>query len=707
MGKRMFEQGEVAWPEEAPFHSPVYVLTHQKREPWVRPGGTTFCFVNDGPERALEQAGSADDDRRAPIRQRRRRQAPATDAAGQSWGWGLDWLGMPGDLVLLPVPRRLEYAEGAFALRAGQAIDLFCTDPAAAAAGRVVHNALGAAIRVAVRSGDRPGTDAAVRIRIEPGDSAAQGYRLTIGPRRIELVGASPSGAFYGAQTLMQIVRQCPGALPALRIVDHPDFPARGVMLDISRDKVPTMATLYALVDQLAAWKINQLQLYMEHTFAYANHRDVWQDASPMTPQEIRELDAYCRQRFIELVPNQNSFGHMERWLRLPRYIDLAEAPYGSDMPSGKRWNGPFSLCPTDPRSIELLRELYAELLPNFGSRLINVGCDETFDIGQGRSKAAVAQRGGTTRVYLDFLRQVHELVNAHGRRMMFWGDMIIKQPQLIDQLPPDVIALEWGYEADHPFDRDGEHFQEAGIPFYVCPGTSSWCSIAGRTDNAIANLRNAATHGRAHGAIGYLNTDWGDYGHLQYLPVSYLGLMMGGAYSWSAATAGGLGVARALDVHAFGDAAGVMGNVAVRLGNVYQACGQPMKNGSALFRALLSASTGDAPAQTLSYADLQRAHEAIDQAIAPVPQARMNRADAGLIVDELIHAAAMLKHACKLVHYRLDGHPRASASQLAHELAWIIEEHRRLWMARNRPGGLADSVARLTAIGRDYGIMQ
>jgi len=64
MGKRMFEQGEVSWPEEAPFNTPVYVLTHEKREPWVRPGGTTFYFINDGPDRALElareSAGSRD-----------------------------------------------------------------------------------------------------------------------------------------------------------------------------------------------------------------------------------------------------------------------------------------------------------------------------------------------------------------------------------------------------------------------------------------------------------------------------------------------------------------------------------------------------------------------------------------------------------------------------------------------------------------------
>jgi dihydrofolate reductase len=56
MGKRMFDQGEVSWDEEAPFHTPVYVLTHERREPWERLGGTTFYFINDGPERALELA---------------------------------------------------------------------------------------------------------------------------------------------------------------------------------------------------------------------------------------------------------------------------------------------------------------------------------------------------------------------------------------------------------------------------------------------------------------------------------------------------------------------------------------------------------------------------------------------------------------------------------------------------------------------------
>src|SRR6187399_691218 len=63
MGKRMFDAGEQAWPEDAPFHTAVFVVTHEKRDPWERPGGTTFYFVNDGIETALDQARTAAGDR--------------------------------------------------------------------------------------------------------------------------------------------------------------------------------------------------------------------------------------------------------------------------------------------------------------------------------------------------------------------------------------------------------------------------------------------------------------------------------------------------------------------------------------------------------------------------------------------------------------------------------------------------------------------
>jgi hypothetical protein len=526
--------------------------------------------------------------------------------------------------------------------------------------------------------------------KTDPALPHPQAYTLTITPTKIEITSATPAGQFYAHQTLNQLKRQYPHALPCIEIQDHPDFPTRGVMLDISRDKVPTMPTLFALIDLLAEWKINQLQLYTEHTFAYSEHRTVWENASPTTAEEIRQLDRYCRERFIDLVPNQNSFGHLEPWLRHPSYAPLAEAINGAQTPWGFFRPGPFSLCPIDPKSIELLRGLYTELLPNFTSPLFNVGCDETYDIGQGRSKAE-ADRIGVHRVYLNFLNRVSELVTANGKQMMFWGDVILHQPDLIAELPKNVIALQWGYEADHPFDAECEKFQSAGVPFYVCPGTSTWNSIAGRTDNAIANLRSAAKSGLAHGAIGYLITDWGDNGHLQYQPTSYPAFAAGAAFSWCLQSNQNLDLPAALNLHAFQHPQANLGQIAIDLGNVYQACGKPNTNGSSLFRLLVPPPSDAHPEKGMTEAGIKAAERAIEAAQSALAQVQTPNPELKLITDEFQNAAEMLHLCIHLGRHRL-GLPQTRSISLEK----IKAEHQRLWLARNRIGGLSDSIKRL-----------
>jgi hexosaminidase len=529
---------------------------------------------------------------------------------------------------------------------------------------------------------------------LAPALNRPQAYLIHIDARGTHVTSHDPAGLFYAKQTLAQLRRQFGDNIPFLHIEDWPDFPARGVMLDISRDKVPTMQTLFALVDELAHWKINQLQLYTEHTFAYAGHEDIWRGASPITPDEVRQLDAWCKARFIELVPNQNSFGHMERWLKHPRYTPLAEAPNGSQTPWNYRWEGPFSLCPTDPASLELLRDLYNQFLPNFSSPLFNVGCDETFDVGQGRSKSE-CERLGVHVVYLNFLKKVHALAASHGRRMMFWGDIILHQPDLIPQLPKDVIAMNWGYEATHPFEKEAALFKQSGIDFFVCPGTSSWCSIAGRTDNMIANQFAAARAGLRHGAIGYLNTDWGDHGHLQYLPISYPGFAAGAALSWCTQSNENLPLADVLNLHVFRDSANIIGPLALALGNVYQSIGKLIGNRSALFSFFVPSSSRSNPTEGITLENIAATESAINAAITPLGRAQMNRPDAQLIQEEFRTAADMLLHACRKAAWLLTT-PRPSASALSAELEQLISTHRRLWPQRNRPGGLDDSAARL-----------
>ena len=520
-----------------------------------------------------------------------------------------------------------------------------------------------------------------------------QGYQLQVTPKAITLTARTPAGLFYAVCTLSQLLQQRGRTLPCLEILDWPDVAARGVMLDISRDKVPTMETLFGLIDLLASWKINQFQLYTEHTFAYRAHQEVWGKASPMTGEEILALDAYCRERFVELVPNQNTFGHMARWLIHPTYAYLAETSGSFPVPWGTM-EGPFSLAPVQPGSLALVEELLNELLPHFSSRLVNIGCDETFDVGHGQSQEACQERG-LGQVYLEYVLKVRDIAQRQGRITQFWSDILNDYPELFKELPRDMVALEWGYEADHPFAERSQRLAEAGMSFYVCPGTSSWCALAGRVDNALENLRSAAEAARTYGASGYLNTDWGDNGHWQPLPISYPGYAAGAAYSWCLASNGESDIPALVGRYVFGDEQGAMGQLIKRLGNLYQLF-EIMHNSTPHFWAMRRplAQVKDDPLFSLQ-AFIQ-ADEQLLEIQRELAQVRLQVPDAALIVQEYELVCRLMHHASLRVQLAHDPTNADLLECARKDVQSLLGDFRQVWLARNREGGLADSIAPL-----------
>ena len=438
-------------------------------------------------------------------------------------------------------------------------------------------------------------------------------------------------------------------------------FEVRSYMLDVSRDRVPTLKTLREIVDLLARCRYNQFQLYTEHTFAYAAHPEVWEEADPLTPAEIRKLDAYCQMQGIELVANQNTFGHMERWLTQPRYNPLARFPNGGAVtPWGAVKKYPTTLDPANPGSIALVESLFGELLPNFSSPLVNIGCDETFEIED-------------VEEYLGFLLKVCDLARKHGKRPMFWGDIVLKHPEAIERLPKDLIALDWGYEGNHPFDRDCAAFRAAGLDFYVCPGTSSWRSLGGRVENMRENLEAAERAGRLNGAKGYMVTDWGDHGHWQPLAASLPGLIMGGAFAASGSKAAKMDLElelnRVMDVP--------LGGTLLRLGTLYLRGGALRANCSELFNIL---------ANGHGYSRHPGLTQAVLDDISGVAHgcriAAERYADDNNWAKEIVYMADLIDCAC---HRRDEGRLRA-----------LRDEHGRIWRLRSREGGRIDSLAKL-----------
>ncbi len=483
-----------------------------------------------------------------------------------------------------------------------------------------------------------------------------------------------------------------------------PAFERRGYMLDVSRDRVPTRATIAWLIDVLARLRFNELQLYVEHTFTYAGHQVVWRDASPLTHDDMAWIATVAADRGIDLVANMNGFGHMERWLEHDRYRDRAECPDGAPALFGDGVTAPTCLEPT-VENAALAVELAREMLAAAGGRRIHIGGDEPFELGDGRS-AARAEDVGRDRVYLDHLLRIMEPLLADGNEVLFWADFFRRDDSLMGDIPPGARGVVWNYEA--PSDTswlaflppalterlglpDDAHrgfaahcrrFIQTETPFWVAPGTASWNTILGRNHNAAANVVDAAVVGAQHGAEGYLLTDWGDNGHWQPLIVSLPSMVRAAVAAWSGGTAD---VVVGPVVDDLLDAEPGIGELIDRLGGLGESLGAITPNASPIFTALVDTGIPD-----LGPPDPHR----VTTARKVVAEAGAAFADQPLGIERGEVLADEMAAACGLAQLGL--RRLAGDEPDERDLATALGAQRDAWLGSSRPGGLDDSLAKL-----------
>ena len=557
-----------------------------------------------------------------------------------------------------------------------------------------------------------------------------EGYTLNISKTGIEISFQETAGLRAAAATLRQLLREHGRHVPCLKIRDWPDFARRGVMLDISRGRVPKLGTLLDLAEKLSDFKINELQLYTEHTFAYKKYSSVWQSWGALTGNEIQILDTRCRELGMDLVPNQNSFGHLRYFLADPRLKKLAEIskPYedgGGGATGGQKFlRRPTTLAPNHPSTLPFLRGLYDELLPNFSSKFFNIGGDETWDLGKGQSKKLCEIRGKGT-VYLDFIKKVHREVSARDKHMMFWGDIILKYPSLLPELAalgtpnsnsasslrfkknagsetgaPNLIALNWGYEANHPFEKEAARFAKAKIPFYVCPGTSTWQTLIGKHDNALANLRAAAKAGKKFGAVGFLNTDWGDGGHPQPLAVSWPLFAAGAALAWNSKALNERSLVAVLSRDVFEDPTGKIAVAGLKLGFAHQKLGVKALNETPLGTVIAAPKPEDRELfcrnglkwfSKIPAKKIQAALKEIEKQRTILARAKPKSDSGKILACELDLAARMAGQSCRFMLWQwavTDGKPSAAkrlAQQGIHALRKLEKDFNSYWPLRNK----------------------
>lgn len=367
---------------------------------------------------------------------------------------------------------------------------------------------------------NRTGPVAALAVPDEqPGPQSREAYSIHLTAQGGEVRSSSSAGIFYGVQTLCQMVEGEEPSLPEADIRDWPALAYRGTMVDLSEGQLPTADEIKRQIDFLSRWKINQYYFYSEASIELDGYPLV-NPGGRYSKSQVRDIIAYGRQRHVDVIPCLELYGHLHDLFRLEKYSELADFPHG----------GEFN--PANPGVQKLLNDWIDQFLELFPSAFVHIGFDETWQI----QKAAERLGNGATpaRLFIEQLNNVSQRFEQHGKRVMAWGDIMVKFPDIVKQLPRGLIAVAWYYDPyeDKDYKRWLVPLVESHVPIIVAPGVNSWSEIVPDFQITFENIDTFLAAGRKAHALGFMNTIWTDDSQL-LMRQSWPGMAYGGAAAW------------------------------------------------------------------------------------------------------------------------------------------------------------------------------
>lgn len=278
------------------------------------------------------------------------------------------------------------------------------------------------------------------------------------------------------------------------------------VQIDLARQK-ENLPEIFRFFEFVKKYGYNAVALYLEDrirtkTYPYAS------DSESYTEKEIGEIVDHADKLGLELIPVVSNFAHAERFLQHEELLHIAELRGGDGFyPQAVK----ITACPKLPASQAFFDVYFAEVAALFPkSRYFHAGLDEDFDIGSCElCKADFKEHGGMGHLFLNHVKRTNEVINAFGKEMMMWDDMLVYCPEIIPEIPKNVIMCSWCYDyidlyPRSPFANSKQtdifaEYDKYGIRYMP----AVWCNFAHNVDTYTK-------YANEHSPIGYYNTTWG-----------------------------------------------------------------------------------------------------------------------------------------------------------------------------------------------------
>ncbi len=316
---------------------------------------------------------------------------------------------------------------------------------------------------------------------------------------KIELKANTPQGIYYATQSFIQLLEKADGKLPGVEIIDYPDMKVRGISDDISRGQVSNLDNFKKIISHIARYKMNTYMPYIEDMLAFDNYPTIGKNRGALTKAEVKEILAFAKKNFVEVIPIFQTLGHYENILSQDEFLKYAE------------FIGAASLNVSSDSTYIFLEDMLKEVFELFPSEYFHMGADESWDVGLGASKKLVEETNIAV-VHANHYKKVYDICKKYNKKVMMYGDILLDHPEILSLIPKDIIIVDWHYRADEDY-LSTKTIRNAGFDYLVSPSAWNFTSTFPVNINSLPNIKYIVKSGLENESHGMINSNWGDYG--------------------------------------------------------------------------------------------------------------------------------------------------------------------------------------------------